>query len=65
MQEHEVRAIQHDMRGCLNTIRLGVEVIKAETAADDGKYFIDSISREIEKINELIDKLTQMRRQAA
>jgi signal transduction histidine kinase len=52
-----VRALAHEVRNPLNNINLSVEQLALENVSDSGMVFMDIISRNSKRINDLISEL--------
>ena len=52
-----VRALAHEVRNPLNNINLSVEQLAQESAAESGSVYMDIISRNSKRINDLITEL--------
>ncbi|MEJ0082765.1 MAG: histidine kinase dimerization/phospho-acceptor domain-containing protein [Puia sp.] len=52
-----VRALAHEVRNPLNNINLSVEQLAQETMGDTGVVYMDIISRNSKRINDLITEL--------
>ena len=57
MQDVTRRKLRHDILGCLNSVKLSVEVIKGSKDKEEVLMFLDCIANETSKVEELIDNL--------
>ncbi|CAN5546945.1 hypothetical protein BH10PLA1_BH10PLA1_20380 [soil metagenome] len=57
MQEDERRKLRHDTLGCLNSIKLCVEVIATTKDREELLMFLDCITQETSKIATIMDTL--------
>lgn len=57
MQDAERRKLRHDTLGCLNSIKLCVEVITTTQDRDEILMFLDCITQETVKIETLMGNL--------
>ena len=62
MQDEQRRLLRHDLLGCLNSMRLSMEVIRDSRDGDERVVFLDAISNEVAKIEAMIDKLIYQER---
>jgi hypothetical protein len=57
VQEDERRKLRHDTLGCLNSIKLCVEVIATTKDREELLMFLDCITQETGKIEAIMDSL--------
>jgi signal transduction histidine kinase len=52
-----VRKLRHDIRGCLNSIVLSVEVLGADLEPDEAADFLDGLARAADRMASLVEQL--------
>ena len=52
-----MRQLRHDVRGCLNSIVLSVEVLAEELDPGETLEFLDGLTRAADKMMRLMDRL--------
>ncbi|HEY7119153.1 MAG TPA: hypothetical protein VH475_21365 [Tepidisphaeraceae bacterium] len=62
-----VRRLRHDIKGCLNSLVLSVEVLSDDLEPEEAVDFLDGLSRAADKMAALVDQLPydQMEQAAA
>jgi signal transduction histidine kinase len=53
----EFRRLRHDIKGCLNSLVLSVEVLGENLEPDEAIDFIDGLQRAADKLATLVDQL--------
>jgi hypothetical protein len=51
------RKLRHDIKGCLNSLVLSVEVLSDDLEPDEAADFLDGLARAAEKMCGLIDQV--------
>jgi signal transduction histidine kinase len=59
------RRLRHDIKGCLNSLVLSVEVLSEKLEPDEAMDFLDGLQRAADKMATLIDQLPYEQIQAA
>lgn len=59
------RRLRHDIKGCLNSLVLSVEVLSEKLEPDEAIDFIDGLQRAADKMSTLIDQLPYEQLEAA
>ncbi len=57
-QPPDLNILRHDMRGCINAIRLSVEVLKLPGSDGDFATFLECIENELARVEVLLAQLT-------
>ena len=52
-----VRKLRHDIRGCLNSIVLSVEVLGEDLEPDEAADFLDGLARAADRMASLVEQL--------
>jgi hypothetical protein len=62
-----VRRLRHDIKGCLNSLVLSVEVLSDDLEPEEAVDFLDGLTRAADKMAALVDQLPydQMEQAAA
>ena len=56
-QEDPLRRLRHDIKGCLNSLVLSVEVLSDDLEPDEAVDFLDGLARAADKMATLVDQL--------
>jgi len=57
MKDEQRRKLRHDILGCLNSIKLSMEVIRGAKDQDEAIVFLDCIGNEVTKVERFVDDL--------
>jgi hypothetical protein len=52
-----LRRLRHDIKGCLNSLVLSVEVLSDDLEPEEAVDFLDGLSRAADKMATLVDQL--------
>lgn len=52
-----LRKLRHDIKGCLNSLVLSVEVLSDDLEPDEAVDFLDGLARAADKMAGLVDQL--------
>jgi hypothetical protein len=55
--DESFRKLRHDIKGCLNSLVLSVEVLSEDLEPEEAADFLDGLARAAEKMSGLIDQL--------
>ncbi len=61
MQEDQRRKLRHDILGCLNSIKLSMEVVRLSEQSVETSQFLDCIDSEVDKIQQMLSGLVPSR----
>ena len=56
-QDDSLRRLRHDIKGCLNSLVLSVEVLSDDLEPDEAVDFLDGLARAADKMAVLVDQL--------
>ena len=55
--DDSLRRLRHDIKGCLNSLVLSVEVLSDDLEPDEAVDFLDGLARAADKMAGLVDQL--------
>ena len=55
--DDSLRRLRHDIKGCLNSLVLSVEVLSDDLEPDEAVEFLDGLARAADKMAGLVDQL--------